>query len=292
MNLIDPAGASGTDTTVDQIANLAVGNAQPDFIGTGEFDDPDGNTALAATYVVPDGYVLKTVDLQVIRERYAARPARKTGIVRVATVDALIAYHAKHATDSAEVWVSRDFTVVDVLNANAAEHAEWSDHRAVLTLQLSPEWQRWSKISGHLLSQTLFAEFLEGAAADVIDPDMATMLEVAQSLTANSKVEFESAYRTKDGQRAFRYKETVNAKAGQRGELEIPERITLLLRVFEGQPAQEVVARFRYRLNGDDLSLGVVIDRIPELLEQARLLVAAEIAERIDRGLVLAGEPD
>lgn len=251
---------------------------------------------LAAVYVVPDGYTVETVDLEALRAPYRGRPLRKCGTVKVDTVDALLDYHAKHATDTAEIWVSRTGRIVDVLNAHAPtmgdDGARWGDHRAVLTLMHSAEWTRWTEVSGKLLSQVAFADFMEGSAVDVLAPDMATMLEVAQSLTANTKVEFESSYRTTDGQRAFRYKETVNAKAGQRGELEIPERMTLRLPVFEGQTAQDVQARFRYRLNGDALSLGIVIDRIPELLEQARLGVAMEIGERIERGIVLAGSPD
>ena len=279
------------DPKIQTLLDAGAAAAQPDPVHQVGLPGEDG-TELARLYTVPDGYHVETADLEAIRAPYRDQPARKTGTVKVDTVDALLDYHRKHATDSAEVWVSRAGKVVDVLNAHAASGPKWGDHRAILTLQHSAEWVRWSERSGKLCSQDVFAEFLEGAAVDVLRPDMATMLEVAQSLNANTKVEFESSYRTSDGQRAFKYKETVNAKAGQRGELEIPERMTLQLRVFEGQSPQEVVARFRYRLTGDALALGFVIDRIPELLEQARLAVAMEIAERIERGIVLAGTPD
>lgn len=256
-------------------------------------DDP-AQEALAAAVVVPDGYSLETIDLEALRAPYRTRPARKHGTVQVRTVGALLAYHAKHAADSAEIWINGRI-VVDVLNAHGstdnAHGAEWEDHRAVLELRHSTEWKRWTEKSGKLIIQSEFAEFLEGAAVDVTEPDMATMLEVAKSLEATTKADFESAIRTQSGQRTFKYKETVAAKAGQRGELEIPERIMLQLRIFEGGSHQPVPARFRYRITADGLYLGIVIDRMDEILEQALVFVAADLEAGIDRGIVLVGSP-
>lgn len=272
---------------VKEILDAGAALTEPDYVE--QTEDATG-APIGAIYTVPDGYHIQPVDLEAMRAPYRDHPARKTGTVQVDTVDALVAYHAKHAEAEAEIWIG-DRKIVDVLNAHSTAGAHWQDHRAILTLHHSPEWTRWTEISGKLLPQDRFAEFLEGAAVDVTQPDMAEVLEVAQSLEATTKVDFESAYRTTDGRRAFKYKETTTAKAGQRGELEIKERWILTLRVFDGQSPQPVVARFRYRITPDGLLLGIVIDRIPELLEQARLVVAADIEAGIDRGVVIAGSP-
>lgn len=272
-----------SNKTIQTLLDAGVAASSPAYIDPASED-------VTALITVPDGYRVERVDLEELRAPYRDRPVRKRGLVRVHTVDALVAYHDKHAEGTAEVWIG-DEQIVDVLNAHGEDLPEWQDHRAVLTLRYSPEWKRWKEVSGKLLPQNDFAEFLEAAAVDVETPDMATMLEIVQTIVANPKVEWESSYRPHSGQRSFKYKETINAKSGQRGELEIPERLMLALRVFEGQAPQPVPARFRFRITPDVLYLGVVIDRIPELLEQARLAVAAEIESRIERGIVLAGTP-
>jgi uncharacterized protein YfdQ (DUF2303 family) len=270
---------------VQAVLDAGTAVADPDLI------DP-GDTAIAAIYTVPAGYKVEQVDLEKLRARYRVHPARKTGRVDVLTVASLLAYHAKHASPHAEIWVANTGVVEDVLDAHAQGEPNWQEHRAVLHLTHSSEWVRWTKMSGQLYRQEAFADLLEAGAADVLDPDMATMLEVASSLEATTKAEFKSAYRTSDGQRAFRYEETVNAKAGQRGELEIPSTITLRLRCYEGQEPAAVIARFRYRITNEALTLGIVIDRLSEIEEQAIEEVRHDIENGIEgRGIVLQGSP-
>lgn len=254
----------------------------------------DDTSPIAAVYTVPDGYTTFTVDLEALRAPYRSGPDRPRGSYTVRDVRSFLSYYAKHAENEAEIWVSPT-QITAVLDATPAVGEDgdtgtrWEGHRLTLELQPSTEWTRWSRVSGKLFGQEEFAEFLEDAAADVVAPDMATILETVQSLVATTKVEFESAYRTSDGQRAFKYKETMAAKAGQKGELEIPERIMLALRVYEGQERTDIPARFRFRLNGDQLRLGVIIDRMPEVLEAALYDVTGVIIGEIDRGSVFTG---
>lgn len=286
---------SGTFTNVTDsrsaeartLLDAGAAQTEPEYIGD-DIEDP-----IAALYTVPAGYQVVPVDLEKLRAPHRARPARKVGTVHVRTVQSLLDYHFKHADAQAEIWVSGNGNVVSVLDAHHGDQPAWQQHRAQLSLEFSPEWIRWDSVSGKLLGQEQFAEFLEGSAADVLNPEAATILEVAQSLEATTKVDFESAYRTADGQRGFRYKETTTAKAGQRGQLEIPATLTLALRVYVGQEPNLVGARFRYRLSADGLRLGVVIDRQAEILEQALTDVANQISIAVrDTGtVVLHGTP-
>lgn len=268
---------------INAIAELAVGAGQPYIV-----DDAGGDVAVV--YWAPNGEP-RVVDLQKIRDQHRHPLDRKSGTYTVTDVESFLTYYGKHAENDAEVWV--DTTGAEaVLNAYGPTLGElgWrpEDHRVRLALTASPEWKRWSAVSGKLYPQDQFAEWLEGAARDIVDPDFATVLEVAQSLEATSKVEFRSAYRTADGQRAFRYEETTNAKAGQKGELEIPTRFLVSLRPFGGQEPVDVEARFRYRIQAESLQLGIVIDRIPEILEAAVESIRVDIASGIDRGIVLS----
>lgn len=268
-----------TVSAVEQLTELGVALA--------DADEVTNEGAVAAVYRLPQGYLAHVVDLERLRAPLREGPRRKAGTYQVSDVESFLAYYHKHASDSAETWVG-DTQIVAVLDAHG-DDPRWEEYRLVLQLQHSPEWTRWSNASGKFASQQSFAEFMEDSAADVVQPDAATMLEVAQSLQATIKADFKSAYRTSDGQRAFRYEEQATAKAGAKGELEIPERLTLRLRVFLGQQPIPVTARFRYRLSDDGLRLGVVLDRVQETLEAARDLVVDQITDGTDRGLVLRG---
>jgi len=281
---IEPAiiGAQGLrGDAVDALVELGEALADADEVTE---DGP-----IAAVYRLPEGYKTEVIDMEAWRAPLRPGPRRKSGAYTVTDVASFLAYFAKHASDTAETWVGEQ-QITSVLDAHG-DDPRWEGHKLVLRLQHSPEWTRWVNASGKWFGQQAFAEFLEDSAADVVSPDAATMLEVAQSLQATVKADFKSSFRTSDGQRGFRYEETTTAKAGSKGELEIPEKLGLLLRVFLGQDPVTVSARFRYRLSDDGLRLGVVLDRVPELLEAARDQVVVQIADGTDRGLVLRGQP-
>lgn len=275
---------------VESLMEAGVAAAEPFLITSEDESLEDGRQEIAAVFTVPEGYASVTVDMEALRAPYRGGPARKTGTYVVKDVNSFLAYYLKHAEQDAEIWAAPG-EVTAVLNANAGGlgSAHWEDHRVLLEMQHSAEWIRWTGKSGRLQSQDMFAEFLEEGAADVVQPDMATVLEVVQSLEATTRVDFESAYRTSDGQRGFKYKETTTARAGQKGDLEIPSCFVLALRVYEGQDPINVTARFRYRIIGDQLQLGIVIDRIAEILERALQDTVGRIGESIDRGMVLTG---
>lgn len=270
-------------------------DAIDELIGTGtavaEADDVHAteDELIAAVYRMPGDYRAEIVDLEKLRAPLRPGPRRKAGNYQVSDVASFLAYFGKHAGPNPETWVGES-QIVSVLDAHG-DDPRWEGHRLVLKLQHSPEWSRWVGVSGKWQRQEDFAELIEDAAVDVVNPDAATMLEIAGSLQANTKVEFKSAFRTSDGQTALRYEETTTAKAGTKGELEIPQRIGLMLRVYLGQEPVPVSARFRYRIRDGVLALSVVLDRVPDLVEEARDSVVQQITEATDRGIVLRGLP-
>ena len=103
------------------------------------------------------------------------------------------------------------------------------------------------------------------------------MLELAQHFRANTAVKFESSKRLANGQTKLEYREDIEAKAGTKGDITIPERISLALQPYEGGPAYNVPARFRYRIAGGELALGVILDRPRDILREA----FAEVVDRV-----------
>jgi uncharacterized protein YfdQ (DUF2303 family) len=155
--------------------------------------------------------------------------------------------------------------------------AGWGDHRAVLKLKTTRAWDAWLNHDGGFMSQAEFAEFLEERTGELVSPDAATMLDIARSIEVKSDGAYRSAMRDGSGQINFSYDETIEAKAGQAGQLVIPERIELALEPFAGAGTYRVKARFRYRMRSGNLSLGYVLDRPDAVIDTAFTDVVTQV---------------
>ncbi len=164
----------------------------------------------------------------------------------------------------------------------------WGRHRIVLDPVKTDDWKDWVRASGSLLGQAEFAEFLEDHLPQIVEPDGARMLEIAQSLEGKTSVEWLSAHRLADGQIGLGYVETITAKAGARGELPVPSSFTLALRPFKGGDAYRVTARFRYRLAGEQIRLGFKLDRADDVEDSAWETVLEQLAGGLNEGRVPA----
>ena len=174
-------------------------------------------------------------------------------------------------------------TITALLNAPAApDDPAYGDHRLVLQLEHSAAWKAWIAITGQMLSQTGFAQHIEDRSPDLRTPDAATALELAQSLQATNGVEFEAGSKLQNGQRRFVFRETIEAKAGQRGELDIPPEFELVLQVWRGVAiAVPVTARFRYSIRREGLGMGVVLDRLEDVLDAAWRSLLGELTDTL-----------
>ncbi|OYO16610.1 hypothetical protein CGZ93_17775 [Enemella dayhoffiae] len=167
---------------------------------------------------------------------------------------------------SLEVWANLDRRTI---TAHLDGVSGWRKHSATLTLKHSREWSEWSEVDGQLLPQVRFAQFIEDHLSTIGQPDGAELLDVCQTLQANTKVAFKSQQILANGQRQFQYEETVEAKAGQKGALKIPGELTLVLRPFQGSEPVAVTARFRYHLEEGLLRLGVRLTEPEKAVEDA-----------------------
>ncbi|MFD5509154.1 DUF2303 family protein [Streptomyces sp. NPDC127051] len=219
-------------------------------------------------------------------------PARKHGTTTVRDAASFAAYFEKHSDPDTEVYADADrLTVTAVLDAHTASSARWSGHRLQLSLRKTEAWEQWLANDGRLLSQEQFAEFLEDHLPELLDPSAAEMLEIAQSIQGATRVEWQNSTRLTSGQRQFQFVETVSAKAGQKGQLVIPETFTIGLIPFEGSEGYKLTARFRYRLGKEGgLSLGYKLERPGDTLRTAFADVVTAIGEQIDQP-VMNGSP-
>ncbi len=257
----------------DLAADLAAAQQSPH-----EIFGADGTAALL--YILPSaagGMIPSVVEV----EKYGSRPMQKAGHAAHYTGESLAAYVNAHrlAGQTALYADVRARTIYAVLDGHgqhitaeastpdlvAAEivddRAGWGRHTAALAVRRTPEWEHWLRLDGKLVGQETLAEHLLDGAGEITRPPAADMLELAESFQATSKVDFESASRLDSGQRRLTYSETVAAKAGRKGQLDIPTEFTLGVAPFEGSPAYAVTALFRYRINGGNLQVGYKLVR-------------------------------
>ena len=262
----------------------------------------DGAIPDVLTAIVPAGYRLADLDLTKYDE-LRTRPRRVHGTATLHQPVSWLAYVARHAGPGTEIYAdvteNRVTAVLDGPLGNdtpAQLRPAWGQHRAVLDLTPSDAWRAWLRVDGEWLTQETMAEHLEARTPDLVEPDAATMLEIAQTIKATTGVKFESRTVLHNGERQLRYVESIDGQAGQRGDLSIPQQITLRLQPWRGADlAVPVTARFRYRIADGRLALGVVLDRITEVKDAAWAALVEELTERLGddeiTAPVLAGQP-
>jgi len=212
--------------------------------------------------------------------------------------ESFIDYVKRHYTAGTEAYAdlarSSVIAILDSHNSSddgkapADERASWNDHKLTLVLEKTPAWLAWAAHDGKWLDQLAFAEHIEDNLSDLLEPAAATFLEIAQSLQAATAVEFKSSQRLSTGETKIVYAETVDAKAGQSGDLSIPDRFVIGVKPFIGSLAgYRINARFRYRIRGGDLSLSYKLDRPEVVLEDA----FSDILTTIKEGLVATDVP-
>lgn len=244
--------------------------------------------------VVPEDSSLEIIDVEAYVAPYRDRPRRKKGTTTLTTAASLSQLVNDHQADGTELYADwRARRIVAVFNDHhGGENGGpgWGDHRAVLALTHTPEWEKWLSRDGRLGSQVEFAEHIEDCSPTIMDPPAADLLELAQTFHANTAVEFKSQNRLSDGQVQLRYEETISARAGQSGQITIPLGFLLRFAVFDGSEPIEVGARLRYRLRDGKLSIGYVLDGIDTVVREAVERVVNEV-ERATTLTALRGTP-
>lgn len=238
----------------------------------------DGNI-----YAVKNGESIELLETPGYRhdldDQRAPKPRRVARSVTVRDAESLISYLTEntdnddevgdqygHGEGQLELWADLDGRRIKAILDGGDG---WRIHTATLDLRHSNEWKEWTGIDGRLVDQLAFAQFIEDHLSSIGAPDGAKLLEVCQTLEAVTKVDFKSSELLANGQRKFKYDETTEAKAGQKGDLTIPGELTLVLRPFQGSQPVGITARFRYRLDGGQLRLGVKLAEPEKALEDA-----------------------
>lgn len=215
---------------------------------------------------------------------YLGRPLHKTGVKQVRDVESFKEYLDKHGEQAeTEVTTHQDErTISAMIDAGTDIAAGRKEHGVKLTLKLTTEWSQWVQMSGKLMAQETFAEFIEDHAAQITSPASAEIMEIAATLQVKRGVEFEQGTSLSTGETQFTFREQDKASAGKAGQLSVPNELALALTPFKGGIAYRVVAKFRYRLRGSELLLGYKLLDVEKIQEDAFGGIAETVKEHAE----------
>jgi uncharacterized protein YfdQ (DUF2303 family) len=159
-----------------------------------------------------------------------------------------------------------------------AQPNEWGTVYADLKLVFSSEAKRWVEASGTYMAQQDFAEFCELNLETFSSPEAATILEIAQTFQAKSTVDFSSAVRLSSGAIKLKREEQINATAGERADISIPEVLTVAMPLFKYGKTYAVKARLRFRIVDAAVRLSVLLVDPEMAIEHAFKEVVDEVS--------------
>lgn len=137
----------------------------------------------------------------------------------------------------------------------------WAKHTATFRACFTPEYQAWREIDRKHMGQVAALEFLEERAVDVVTPGPADIMDIIMNFDALKRVTFKQSTRLHSGERQFVYAEENEV----RGQINLPEMISLRLPVYEGMEPDVIKVRIRYRIDDGKLTFAFLIDQRPKL---------------------------
>jgi uncharacterized protein YfdQ (DUF2303 family) len=275
-----------SDTPIEGLAAVIEAGQS---IGDPKRGDPD----VPQWVVIPEGSTIAEID----SSNWRLAPVRAKGIAKPATVDSLIEYVKRHEVAGTTVWCDLETaTLTAVLDDHEPVEETgtpgYGQHRAVCELKATPQWLHWLEKDGKSMGQVEFAEHVEEGLDDIVEPEAATVLEMAQFFQANTGVAFRSSNRLQSGEQQLLYTEEVTAAAGRDGNISIPAGFKLGLEPFYGEERYALFARFRFRVASGKLQMSYHLDR-PDVVRRDAL---EKIVERLNADVfasakVFVGEP-
>lgn len=222
----------------------------------------DGDERVAVLRVDPAG--MKTWNL----EEFAARPWRKRGTAQFDDPESFANYVGSQAEPDLGLYANHDTTTITaVFQDHTAAGPGWRDFTAIYRAKLTAEWLAWSSMHKAFTNATELAEFIEEWRHTIAEPSMADLLDLVRHFRATKKVTFRDEIIDRSGDRSLEY--VTETEAAGKGELPIPDHLTLILEPIVGVEKVWLTARFRYRLNNGQATFGFVLEQPDKILREA-----------------------
>ena len=212
-------------------------------------------------------------------DEYLAAPERIRGVSRHRTMQSFVLHANSFKGETSVLFGNRDgLSIKAYYDYHAKDQPSHSTHQAEFKAEFSTQWNAWKACNGKKLSQSDFAEFIENNAMDLIDLpsgksgvseadrqilDIAAMLgfvigkpseivKLARSIAVNEKSKVKSAINTSTGEVQIHYESEHQTANGQR--LTVPSLFLIGIPIFDGDVADKVLVRLRYRMQEGSIS--------------------------------------
>lgn len=223
--------------------------------------------------IVPKDFKIENISAAV--EKMCPAPRRKSGTVQLKELASLVQYCTDQIDDGSAdmgyIYADPDTRKITAVfnDQRSTESPGWRDHRAEFKAEYTTEFAKWLGKNHNQFTQNEFAEFIEDNMADITEPAATAMLEMATTIQAKTDINFSSAKRLQNGQVQLAYTESIDARAGANGAMEIPKEFALGLRIFKSGDGYKLKARLKYRLNSGNIKFWYELDRPERAVEDA-----------------------
>ncbi|AQZ93249.1 YfdQ family protein [Halopseudomonas phragmitis] len=223
-------------------------------------------------------------------EQHLPAPVRVRQHISMLDAESFVAYVNRFTTPATAVFCNGPTgrTFKAIIDYHKPEQPSWADHTVSYQCPRTVEWSNWKDTDRKKMDQASFAEFIEDNVKDIVQPDQDTrapsaadMLEISRTLEAKKNISFRQGTRLDNGQVQLTYNEQIDGRAGETGQLAIPEQFYIGIKPFLGGDAFCVQARFRYRIREGALVMWFELVRPDKVLEEAYNAVRAKIATGI-----------
>lgn len=249
-------------------------------INTGKAFEINGHHLI----VVPDGMTVRELD-DINPFIHHTKATVKTD-----SAASFIEYFNRFSDDKSAVFMSGDGIYTGIIDYHSETNPDWCDHKVLFNPVKTEEWHKWLSLNGNKFDQEEFAYFIEDCAEEIINPPAAEMLEIATTLKAKTKIDFSSGKNLANGQTQLTYNEVIDGAAGPKGELKIPEKIVIGMRLYKGGEAYKMEARFRYRIREGKIALWYDIIRPQKTIDSALEDMTTVIKGQVKNQLFINGD--
>jgi len=198
-------------------------------------------------------------------------PDRIRASVTHNSVTSFCDYLNRYKSDESTVFASvleAPYEFTAILDYHGKVAANWGTHIVKLVLTETDEWKTWMQSDKSSMNQAEVAIFIEDNLNDIVEPDGATMLELALNLSATQECGFKGKLNLQNGDVGLVVDQQTEAVAlGKNGEIAIPKELSIKLSPFRGLEQKTISARFRYNLRPPKLTLGYQMIRPKELID-------------------------
>ncbi len=222
-------------------------------------------------------------------EKFENAPRRNTNHAKLIDTDSFVAYVArfKNPSTTSVYYSLADQKVRAILDHSEPAAPKWEQHTAELVVRHSQEFRNWKEILGKRIGQRDLAEFLHQMASTIREPATATLLEIVTDFRVTKSGSFRSAVNNHNGTIQLHY---VDEKRGAT-EFEIPERLAILISIFEGAEPVALTVQFDYRESDGDVGFILRVRGLNDIIEDAFADIVNSVRVRLTDVWFFNGTP-